>query len=809
MKVNVSSTKLKGTVLFTVVSVLMVLIVFLMGTLALAATASNRAYSNYQKEQTEYTARAVLDSVIKAINEDTGATNGLKWQMAHNLQTTSSTPLRITVTGTDGLNADVTIRNVENRNVYSTTQLKWVSGTVYEVSTTIDKTMANTTYSAYIIDEKVAGGGGGGGGGGAFVATGTTEGKIGTSGLTTGGTEIGLENPPRSRDKWFEFDNTAYQSVPFYVNGSLNLKSQTTMYFNKAGKGQFVAVEGDLLLSNNFDFQTDPAFTWPAATLDYTDVPSLYVGGTLKQTASDNKFNTGKSVPVNVYCGNLETHTVNVMSFMGDLYAFDETATSIIQNQNKGTMLYEWAKATLNNSPRSALGNLYSAGNVQIAGPAVEGEVRVEKNLTVQGYVTDAAGNKNVFNDTEYVLNERVVCGGTLTVDGSDAMRYALRCKDNLYADAIVLNNCTLICEGAIDARDIQAIGPVTIKCDTVKCETYNTGIIFQKLDGTPNTPVATSKDSVAKKSGLDAEGIYPNMYTDNEVRKNIINVPTMTKYNTYPSTLLDLETNMTTPIDICDDSGVCTLPTHTRGEVKTSCKLTGNYNEHGDLIIDATRGNLVIYVNNFSMPNGRNIIIKGHSQVIFFIDGYFNIEGNLITEGIREYFRHHPGDKTYKQVQDSATSKLYPNVIVHSTAGSSFTVKNGAFLVTALFRAPNLDFEQTNAYEIPFDIPYVEPVPTGGETTTVFDHMNGNEKCIGVIGQLICHNIKVSNNWGMIYVTLPDGTAKCHCCAKCTGDPGCTCDANGCTCASCTCKGGGAGVKVPSKFVTMYYNIY
>ena len=46
MKEKARLTKVKGTVLFTVVSVMMVLIVFLMGTLALAATANNRANRN-------------------------------------------------------------------------------------------------------------------------------------------------------------------------------------------------------------------------------------------------------------------------------------------------------------------------------------------------------------------------------------------------------------------------------------------------------------------------------------------------------------------------------------------------------------------------------------------------------------------------------------------------------------------------------------------------------------------------------------------------------------------------------------------
>ena len=56
---SVAPRKVKGTVLFTVVCVMMVLIVFLIGTLALAGTASMRASNTYSSTQTQATARAV------------------------------------------------------------------------------------------------------------------------------------------------------------------------------------------------------------------------------------------------------------------------------------------------------------------------------------------------------------------------------------------------------------------------------------------------------------------------------------------------------------------------------------------------------------------------------------------------------------------------------------------------------------------------------------------------------------------------------------------------------------------------------
>ena len=47
------NNKVKGSILFTVVSVMAILIIFLMGTLVLATSASNRAHRTYSTSQTQ------------------------------------------------------------------------------------------------------------------------------------------------------------------------------------------------------------------------------------------------------------------------------------------------------------------------------------------------------------------------------------------------------------------------------------------------------------------------------------------------------------------------------------------------------------------------------------------------------------------------------------------------------------------------------------------------------------------------------------------------------------------------------------
>ena len=59
----------KGSVLFTVVAVMMVLIVFVMATLTIAGAANKRAYASYSKNQTTYTARSAIESVYTAMSD--------------------------------------------------------------------------------------------------------------------------------------------------------------------------------------------------------------------------------------------------------------------------------------------------------------------------------------------------------------------------------------------------------------------------------------------------------------------------------------------------------------------------------------------------------------------------------------------------------------------------------------------------------------------------------------------------------------------------------------------------------------------
>jgi hypothetical protein len=882
MKEKAAPKKLKGTVLYTVVSVLMVLIVFLMGTLALAATANKRAYTNYQKEQTEYTARTVLDSVVEAINSDT-TTTGIKYQIAN--LTTAGSSIDVNVTGTDGLSETVTITNVEERQYYvgnSDGTGEWKPYTIYELSTTVSRTLANTTYTVRIADEQVTSTVVTGGGGGAFVSLGGIGGKIGTAGFTSGGTEVGVGG---TGDEDFEIDNQAVQMIPFYVNGNLNTKSQCTAYFNKIASGQFYAVTGNLTISNTFNFQVADDFSWPYdSSTSYTDIPCVYVGKTLKLESNTVSFGVAKSgtsdsLPLNVYVGNLETD-IN-FNLYGDLYAFDETATSHITSSQGTTALYNWVSKTIKdsagNEKTEIFGNFYSAGNVEFSvtnnGHTVQGDLRVAKDLTITG-----GNNKAV------AVTGDAVCGGTLTV-GSGTV---LNCK-NLYADTLVVNG-TINCTGTVNVNHIAGTG--VINCTTLKYAdsnvvyatskavwydnlttesgrvqydwgfgeyyasytatqhtktTYSDGTSSETqttvsgkstqwgsapdmnaltanivahdseanaivdtygapdnawTSATPQTPVAVQE--VSDKYGQD---VYPADYTQTRITTDIVVAPTASAYQSYPSTLSEIDASF----GILDGYGNYSIPTYsgwnTPDKITTSCVLTGTSTKN--IYIEPQGSPLVIVVDNFNIQDGKSIIINDNNGTVYFFvrsssgTSFTLSGGSIVTTDYLELIYGHPLSESdirtmnFKQViglmqnplsiskVQTAGSVYFPNVYIYGeqnsgSAKSSLYLGNNC-LMTANVRAPYLSFSQGTSSTIGKSIDYLETNDNG--TTTTAKYNSGSY--VGVIGQLICNEINVSNQWGLIYVTTGSTTG---------GSPTATPTGT---------------VNIPDRYTTLYYSYY
>ena len=87
IKENTEKRKtVRGSVLFTTVSVMALLIIFLSGALALASSANNRAHKSYSSSQASYNARAAIDSFMQAMQSDAGVAAAVHDMDANGLQ---------------------------------------------------------------------------------------------------------------------------------------------------------------------------------------------------------------------------------------------------------------------------------------------------------------------------------------------------------------------------------------------------------------------------------------------------------------------------------------------------------------------------------------------------------------------------------------------------------------------------------------------------------------------------------------------------------------------------------------------------
>ncbi len=809
---SVAPRKVKGTVLFTVVCVMMVLIVFLLGTLALAATANKRANYNFQKEQTETIARSVLDSVVTALNDttinDPSNTNSIRHQVENMPNTGMDMQVHIkqvNADGTDGAGYDDYTVNVVPANqtmwLYDDVSDSWYQGDVYQMSTTVTTAAGNapSTYSIYLFRGTTPGnpGSGGGGGGGAFVSLGEVGGKIGTSGNVTGGTQFGIGSATLQN---FELDNNTVTQSPFFVNGNLRAGSGVTSYFTALGNAnqkQYVAVTGSFTPGNNFKIgaMVDLANDWNYEVTDlnsgvvtqYTnrgknDIPTFFVGDTFYYATNAISYGDANT-PINIYAGDMQPEynggTVPAVEITGNLYLFDDSKKSVLNLGLNGStsLLYDWGSSFLDdlsdvrtydkeaNSTKN-FGNFYTAGSVElnfssgIKNPLCAGDFRVAKDLTI--------GNCN--NVSEIEVGGDFVVGGTFTCSSN----ITIKCK-NFYGAKPA--NVTVVASGTV-------------------------------ADSCPYT-------------------IYPSGNSKSDVENNIVNPPTMDEYtgagsaDTYPTTEAELSTDnfkkfigVNPPMETVNNSNLSSKSTNGVYCVSSDTRFE-NVTLDKTLYIDATAGKKVIIFDNCNIQDGNSIIINNRNasgkqnEVYFFMkstgENYADIVknntnpwwtpdptrsslcvsgGSIMTIDWAEHVTGQtidlsnastinlklgggftmpatdPSDSTktgYNEVDKYGDNWSFPHVYIYGEEDSLLLMGNNG-MVTANVRAPKMTFKQTNAAKSSGDLIYKEKDSTTGTTYGPDQNFSGKE--VGLVGQLICGMARVSNEWGMLYVSKdPPGT--------------------------------------------------
>lgn len=451
-----SKAKLKGTVLFTVISVMSLLIIFLTSTLVLATSASNRSHKNYASTQTEYTARAAIDSFSEAMSR-----NDAIAQMIVNMKKTDiltpSVEINDSALGQIGyydnsgtwVPGQISIEYIDDTYVYNTEKLCWEEQQVLKVTATAELAGEESTVSAYIRKKSpdeptqlsIKG-----------LQTAGTNTPDNTQGTYTGALAMGLRDKDDSGDpipkgKYVLNNGTILNTDLAFINGDLSVSGEG-LKINVTEPSTGTVIKGNLWFQNsnfiNVDYSMPSDFTQKEVPYLYVD-GAWYVSNSLHRTANTGAM--GNNAPFNIFVGTLYQNS-NTMSFDSDLYLMDtvdETTYDVLYNgsnhqyiqkgKNKigadSSYLNEWITSVVQKSDTqfdSVGGNIYSKGDLELCNVTVNGDVRCEGDVTI-----NANGNGDVVINGDLVLG----AGKTLTFNGSNK---SLKVSGNVYCDSINLN---------------------------------------------------------------------------------------------------------------------------------------------------------------------------------------------------------------------------------------------------------------------------------------------------------------------------------------------------------------------------------
>lgn len=438
------NNKVKGSILFTVVSVMAILIIFLMGTLVLATSASNRAHRTYSTSQTQYTARTAIDSILEAFSSSDDFAEAICNLSSTNKSLAVDVELDQSTLASMGDIHDVVVEYVGQQKYYNENTKVWEDKDQLKITAQVTLGGITKTATGYLIKDPPKNNSSSGGGAG-FVTGGTANSKNHTSSF--GGTyfnidqtlaslnfnslDLGAETKSYWSNQKFSLTNGQVMEADVVMNGSLYINTKCIFLFPTTGKG--VSVWGDLSFQNpdKMDFISKNVIA--GNSYKYNEIPYLYVDGTIK-TEGENSLIWGNSnLPLNIFCGKAEITCGSNSNIYADMYIMDE-GNSFITAKGSNSMLTKWTSSVLNktrdlNAASYSSGSIFSKGNLTLGGFSVTKNVRVKNDLTIDATTYDVT------------IGGDVVVGGKLTITGDKNVSIGgtIYCN-NVSAPGIVTN---------------------------------------------------------------------------------------------------------------------------------------------------------------------------------------------------------------------------------------------------------------------------------------------------------------------------------------------------------------------------------
>lgn len=432
IKENTEKRKtVRGSVLFTTVSVMALLIIFLSGALALASSANNRAHKSYSSSQASYNARAAIDSFMQAMQSDAGVAaavhdmddNGLQptlgiadgnvsdpdvWDKDNNPSSRWGTIGYYDDGGTFHA-GQIDIHKTTNQDQYEWDASaddgrgKWVNLTEYKITATARYGREEETVNAYmrtLLNITPSTGGGVKG----IQSIGGL--NFANNGKITGG--FGLNLAGDSSDVYGYTDCFNVDTELAFLNATVNVKS-TSKYSARVmedGIPSKMVVTGDFSFNDSNDLiVVDYDSSLLKSDFTQEDVPYVFVEGKISTGEGVNRFVRNDSrLPFNLFAGSVDIKKGGFDAT--DIYLMDAGADNYIGPYQSTPTLYKWARNMTATDTRfnSNGGNIYCNGNLTLNGAYINGDVRVAGDCNI-------TGNTKIYGD--------LVVGGNLTTNGN------------------------------------------------------------------------------------------------------------------------------------------------------------------------------------------------------------------------------------------------------------------------------------------------------------------------------------------------------------------------------------------------------
>lgn len=524
--------KAEGSVLFTVVAVMMVMVVFLMSTLILTTSANRRSYYTFYENQAQYTAQGVLDAISNAAYSDDGFN---RWVTEIKNPGQVGT-INVNVDDSKVAGADVTaqIERIEQYYIWNEDaaaifqQDGWkitVTATVGNGKNRTEYTMANYVFAnpdasvdigetnnaswSAISGIDVQNTNVPGSGGGApttnvakAVFCGSVAGRnSGDNLLCLGPQTYGTRALPAGKGKYGNAPTSKFTNNPQTVGdgvfvGNFEANCSVTFVAEKAGEG--VQFFGDFYAQNMFEFRNELSEAYTAHV--YRDIPYLYVDGNLKfndSTSQEIGQREGGNYPVNLYVNQLTGAPQNMK---GDIYMFNPEVDSLYRSM-RDTRLNKFIKDNVQKTNSSL--DAYAGGDI----------ISCNKSLTISGNVCEIGGDVIMANPNGSLnieLNkDMVIYGAVLSAGG-----LSINCNNHnlTVVGGVYAPTAKTSITGTING---VASGSLAEICDATAnlAESYEIGSTYTDETGGPYRSIIQNTSKSAHFESLGSRGADAESY--------------------------------------------------------------------------------------------------------------------------------------------------------------------------------------------------------------------------------------------------------------------------------------------------------